>query len=151
MNRPSLEKIFMGLAFAVSDRSECKRSVIYATSGSVIVSQDSRKIEGFGYNGRAAGEDEPCPGDDNGDGNCGCVHAEANAIANSRGDLRTCTIYCTCSPCAVCARLIVNCGITKVLYYHEYRDLRPKWMLEKRGILCLESLELTNPNTVPHL
>lgn len=43
------------------------------------------------------------------------VHAEANAILNSRTNLRGATLYCTRPPCSECAKLIIQSGIRRVV------------------------------------
>lgn len=45
-------------------------------------------------------------------------HAELNAIANKiQADIRNCRLFVTRFPCNECAKLIVQSGITKVVYY----------------------------------
>lgn len=54
----------------------------------------------------------------------GCVrtiHAEQNAIIHARTDLRGATAYTTLSPCWICMRLLVQAGISRVVYRDEYR------------------------------
>lgn len=56
---------------------------------------------------------------------CRVVHAEQNAILNSLKngyDLNNSTIYVTKSPCMICAKLIINVGIKKVIYANKYPD-----------------------------
>jgi dCMP deaminase len=53
------------------------------------------------------------------------VHAEANAIAfAARYGVSTqgSTMFVTHSPCLDCAKLIINAGISKVVYGESYRD-----------------------------
>jgi len=53
------------------------------------------------------------------------VHAEQNAILNSLNkgyDLNNSIIYVTKSPCMICAKLIINVGIKKVVYANKYPD-----------------------------
>lgn len=42
------------------------------------------------------------------------VHAEANAILNSIGNVQGCVIYCTHIPCTNCAKLIIQAGVSRV-------------------------------------
>ena len=54
---------------------------------------------------------------------CLCVHAEQNAICQAaRYGLNVAggTIYVTLSPCLTCAKLIVNAGISRVVYGGDY-------------------------------
>lgn len=68
--------------------------------------------------------------------NCGCVHAEANAIANAemrRSDAKV--VLVTTMPCAACATLLVNVGgVTRVLWDHEYRLSDGADILREAGI-----------------
>ena len=56
---------------------------------------------------------------------CRVVHAEQNAILNALKndyDLSDSTIYVTKSPCMICAKLIINVGIKRVIYANKYPD-----------------------------
>ncbi len=46
------------------------------------------------------------------------IHAELNAILSAREDLTGTTLYCSLFPCAPCASVIIQKGITKVVAYH---------------------------------
>lgn len=53
------------------------------------------------------------------------VHAEQNAIcqAAKRGiALEGATLYCTMTPCRVCAMMIINCGIKRVVCLNKYHS-----------------------------
>jgi dCMP deaminase len=90
-----------------------------------------------GYNGRAVGEDNSSC--DETPGNCGCVHAEANALLKLRAE--TCmlyTMYVTHSPCWHCAGLIINSQkIDRVYYHEEFRDSKGIARLKDAGIEVL--------------
>lgn len=45
------------------------------------------------------------------------------------------TLYCTHQPCAVCARLIINAGIKRVVYEDDYNDDFSLKLFEEAGIL----------------
>lgn len=65
------------------------------------------------------------------------LHAEANAItklAKSGNSAQNATLYVTLSPCVECAKLIIQAGIKRVVYTHEYRDLRGLEILRRAGI-----------------
>ena len=65
------------------------------------------------------------------------LHAESNAIsklAKSTQSSVGATIYITCSPCFECSKLMIQCGITRVVYAEKYRDGGGKILLEKAGI-----------------
>lgn len=56
---------------------------------------------------------------------CFAVHAEQNAIIQAaRFDISVAgaTLYCTHQPCVICAKMIINAGIKRVVYKHGYPD-----------------------------
>jgi len=69
---------------------------------------------------------------------CRVVHAEQNAILNSLKsgyDLSNSIIYVTKSPCMICAKLIINVGIKKVIYANNYPDEEAFKILKEAGII----------------
>jgi dCMP deaminase len=120
MERPSFRDIYLRLAVMMSERSTCERMKV----GCVITSIDSRYVYGLGYNGSAAGDQNGC--DRHGDeavGNCGCIHAEANAVVNNRAARsEPKVVFCTHLPCVSCAKLLINMGgVVSIVYKHDYR------------------------------
>ena len=64
------------------------------------------------------------------------LHAEANALtklAKAGGGSDGATLYCTHSPCFECAKLILQAGIKRVVYTHDY-DTKAILFLKERGI-----------------
>ena len=56
---------------------------------------------------------------------CFAVHAEQNAIAQAAKfgiNIQGATLYCTHQPCVICAKIIINAGISKVVYKEGYPD-----------------------------
>lgn len=56
---------------------------------------------------------------------CYAVHAEQNAIIQAARlgvSLNGATMYCTHQPCVICARMIINSGIAKLIYKEGYPD-----------------------------
>ncbi len=56
---------------------------------------------------------------------CYAIHAEQNAIIQAAKlgvSIDGATLYCTHQPCSVCAKMIVNAGITRVVYQEGYPD-----------------------------
>lgn len=56
---------------------------------------------------------------------CYAVHAEQNAIiqaARVGSSVEGCTLYCTHQPCVICAKMIINAGISRVVYKEGYPD-----------------------------
>lgn len=113
-DRIKKEEFFMGVAELAAQRSTCKRLNV----GAVITDYEMRNIISYGYNGNYAGGPNGC--DTNEPGNCGCVHAEINALLKPgrSGDE---IFFITDSPCINCAKAIINSGIKKVYYKNEYR------------------------------
>jgi len=119
MIRPDWDTYFLGIARAVSARSDCERDRV----GAVVVKD--RRVRATGYNGAPAGKPGciSCPrrlsgvepGSDY--GNCVALHAEANALLYcDREDLIGATLYITRAPCYACSKLIDGAGITCVIY-----------------------------------
>lgn len=68
---------------------------------------------------------------------CRSVHAEQRAILNAllhHQDIKGSTIYVTKSPCMICAKLIIQTGIKKVVYGHKYPDEEAFKLLKEAGI-----------------
>ena len=65
------------------------------------------------------------------------LHAESNAIAKIARSTQSAlgsTLYVTLSPCMECAKLIVQCGIEKVVFKEKYRDESSIIFLEENNI-----------------
>jgi dCMP deaminase len=76
-----------------------------------------------GYNGTPAGFENICE-DENNVTKSYVLHAEANAItkiARSNNNSEGATLYVTASPCIEGAKLIIQSGITRVVYADNYR------------------------------
>ena len=128
--RPSFEEIYMKFAFELARRSTCKRLSV----GCVIVSTDYSRVYGIGYNGNAKGLSNSCESDE--PGNCGCLHAEDNALLKtSEGPDVDKIVFVTHQPCAYCAKRMVNKGgVKKVFFSEPYRLRRGLEVLEQTGI-----------------
>jgi dCMP deaminase len=119
----------MGLTIHIADRSRDPRLKV----GSVIVTEDNTTVLAIGYNGdEQGGNNKP---DSLEPGKSGFIHAEANALIKMNfGDHRNKKMYLTHSPCPVCARMIVNAGIKKVIYCDQYRDSKGVDILKNSGV-----------------
>lgn len=65
------------------------------------------------------------------------LHAEANAIlkvAKSTNSTEGATLYCTLAPCLECAKLIIQSGITRLVYSEPYRDNSGIELLTRAGV-----------------
>jgi len=131
VQRISFEEIYMSLAFDLAKRSTCFRLQV----GCVIVSSDYSYVYGIGYNGNARGFKNACDSDEA--GNCGCLHAEDNALLKTNAGSEVAKIvFCTHQPCAYCAKRLVNKGgVHKVYYHHPYRLKQGLEILQSAGIL----------------
>lgn len=68
---------------------------------------------------------------------CFAVHAEQNAIvqASKLGiSVDGATLYCTHQPCVICAKIIINSGIKRVVYEQGYPDDFSLQLFEEAGI-----------------
>lgn len=133
MTRPGFREIYMNLAVNMSKRSTCERLQV----GSVITSPDYRKVLAVGYNGNVSGGKNAC--DRTGPeavGNCGCLHAEENAVINC--DVPRATpkiVFCTHLPCIMCAKRLINLGgVMQVYYLNDYRIRDAVELLEAKSI-----------------
>jgi dCMP deaminase len=69
------------------------------------------------------------------------VHAEANVILQSDfSERQGATIYTTDMPCWDCCKLIVNSGISRIVYEREYPRHKPhaKSLCQEKGVLFEE-------------
>jgi len=134
--RPSWDAYFMSIARLVAGRSTCLRRQV----GAIIVKD--RRILATGYNGAPARlphcDETGCmrdrlrvpPGERH--ELCRGIHAEQNAIiqsANYGTGIDGATIYSTHHPCSVCAKMIINAGIVRVVTDDAYPDDLAKELL----------------------
>lgn len=114
-------KWFLGLAEYVSTASKDPSTKV----GAVIVDGD-RRVVSLGYNGLPRGiEDKPERLENRELKYKIIVHAERNALLFARGSIKGCTIYTyPMMPCAVCASMIIQSGIKKVV---APRSDNPRW------------------------
>jgi dCMP deaminase len=144
--RPNWDEYFIKIAELVSERSTCLRHHV----GAVIVKD--RRLLTTGYNGAAAGTKDclelGCLRDElnipSGERHeiCRAIHAEQNAIiqAGKYGvNIDGGTLYCTHSPCIVCAKMIVNAGIKRIVNYIDYPDTGGvKKLLDEAGVKLIK-------------
>ena len=68
---------------------------------------------------------------------CRGLHAEQNAIIQAAYhgiSIKGSTLYCTNSPCVICAKMIINAGIKEIIYAEGYDDPLAMKLLEEAGI-----------------
>lgn len=125
--RLTWDQYFIAIADAVAARSSCSRRQVGA-----IITKDKRIIS-TGYNGTPRGvkncNEGGCPrcASDVPSGTslaeCLCCHAEENAIVQSAHhgvNIQGATLYTTFSPCLICTKMILNSGITEVVFKENY-------------------------------
>jgi dCMP deaminase len=139
--RPEIDEYFLKIAKVVAQRATCLRHNV----GAVMVLD--KQIISTGYNGAPAGVPDclelGCLRDqqkiESGTRHevCRAVHAEQNAIiqaalhgVSSKGA----TLYITHSPCILCAKMIVNAGIKRVVFYNYYPDNAWETLFQESGI-----------------
>ena len=121
---------YIEMAEVWARNSYCKRRQV----GALLVKDNM--IISDGYNGTPAGFENICE-DENGVTKPYVLHAEANAItkvAKSGNNSRGATLYVTASPCLECSKLIIQAGITRVVYRDEYRLTDGVDLLRRAGI-----------------
>lgn len=112
----SWDEYFMGVAKLSALRSKDPGTQV----GACIVNNE-RRIVGIGYNGFPHGvSDDEFPWGRTGDHLDTkypyVVHAEVNAILNSTRDVKGSTIYVTLFPCNECMKVIIQSGISEIVY-----------------------------------
>ena len=132
------DNAYMRMADEWAKLSHCTRKNV----GALIVKD--RMIISDGYNGTPSGFPNVCENSE-GDTHWYVLHAEANAItklARSLNSAQGATLYITLSPCRDCAKLILQSGISRVVYKHEYKDTSGIDFLDK-ALIKTELLDVT--------
>ena len=121
---------YLRMAKSWAKLSHCQRKQV----GALIVRDDM--IISDGYNGTPSGFDNCCE-NDLGETHWYVLHAEANAIlkvAKSTNNAKGATLYLTLSPCKDCSKLILQAGISRVVFIQLYKDDAGVRFLEAAGI-----------------
>jgi len=131
----------MGIVDLVAQRSTCVRRQV----GAVIVKD--KNILATGYNGAPRGlahcADVGCLRDQlnvpSGEKHelCRGLHAEQNAVIQAAYHgvgISGATIYTATFPCVICAKMIINAGIVRVVYRERYDDRLSQQILGEAGI-----------------
>ena len=136
--RPSYDEYFMEMAHVVAKRSTCLRRKV----GAILVKD--KHILSTGYNGAPKGLLHCCQtGCIRADQNipsgerhelCRGLHAEQNAIIQAAVfgvSIKGSVLYCTYTPCVVCVKMLINAGVTEIIYAGDYPDDLAKRMVEE--------------------
>lgn len=125
MDRPSWDVFFLGLASYYATRSKDPSTKV----GAVLVRPD-RTPAGMGYNGFPRGmPDDPELYANRDEKYSRVVHAEMNAIANSRDPgMQGYSLYSTLMPCDRCLVQAANWGIKRFVFPMPTDDQLKRWM-----------------------
>jgi dCMP deaminase len=141
VTRPDVDQYFLKIASVVAERSTCRRHHV----GAVAVK--NKHILATGYNGAAAGlkdclelgclrDEQNIPSGERHE-ICRGIHAEQNVIvqASLHGvSLEGSTIYCTHTPCVLCAKMLVNAKIARFVSFGKYNDDYFTELFQEAGI-----------------
>lgn len=139
----SWDEYFMGVALLSAKRSKDPSTQV----GACVVNPQNR-IVGVGYNGFPRGcSDDEFPWARDGEmletKYAFVAHAELNAVLNASEKLDGCRIFVALFPCNECAKVIIQSGISEVIYlsdkYAETDGVKAsKKMLESSGVKCTQ-------------
>ena len=148
--RPGWDAYFMDMAKLAARRSSCLRRSV----GAVLVKD--RRLLATGYNGVPSGithcevvgclrERLKVPSGERHE-LCRGLHAEQNAIIQAAYhgvSIRGAHLYCTNLPCIICAKMLINAGVRRIIYLDGYSDTLTREMLDEAG---MELLKLADPS-----
>lgn len=130
----------MDIALTIAERSHDAETKV----GAVLVNNQSGAIIATGYNGFVRGADDSKLPNTRPDKYEYILHAEQNLIANAARhgvSMNNCTLVCTLSPCKLCMRMLLNCGITKVIAKDLYKDFNDILKMEDIRVVSEQSNE----------
>lgn len=140
-DRPSWDEYFMAAAHLISKRASCVRRSV----GAVLVKD--KHILATGYNGAPAGI-QHC-------GVTGCLRQKLNVPSGQRHEIcrglhaeqnvflqaarhgvstHGAVLYITHTPCSICAKMIINAGVSEVIVANEYPDIMAMEFLKEARI-----------------
>jgi len=139
--RPSWDEYFIDIVDLIKTRSTCVRRQV----GALIVKD--KRILASGYNGAPMGckhctqigclrQEMGIPSGQRHE-LCRGIHAEQNAIiqaAYSGVSVKGSVLYVTNQPCVLCAKMIINSGIAKIIFKGDYPDELAMTLLREAGI-----------------
>lgn len=136
----------MEIASVVAKRSTCLRNQV----GALFVK--NKRLLTTGYNGAPAGiphcDDVGCAREGVASGTrhelCRAVHAEQNAIIQAAlhgVSIEGAILYCTHQPCILCAKMLINAKISRVVYSQAYPDDTALRFLAEAGVEVTRLME----------
>ncbi len=140
------DKRFIEMCEFVASWSSCIRPGRQV--GSIIVKD--KRILTTGYNGAPSGifncrDKGVCMREEMGIESgthqemCYAVHSEQNAIVQAAKlgvSVDGATLYCTHQPCAICTKMIINSGISRIVYKRPYPDEFSLLLISESGVSC---------------
>lgn len=144
--RPDWDEYFLDIAALVARRSTCRRRSV----GALLVRD--RRLLTTGYNGAPSGlrhcldigclrEEMKIPSGERHE-LCRGLHAEQNAIIQAAlhgVSVDGATLYCTNQPCVICAKMLINAGVVRLVIRDGYRDDLAALMFEEAGIEVIQA------------
>lgn len=145
----------MEITRLVSKRSTCLRRSV----GAVIVKD--KRILSTGYNGAPSGiahcretgclrEQLKVPSGERHE-LCRGIHAEQNAIIQAAYhgvSIRGGDLFCTNQPCSICAKMIINAGLKRIVFDEGYDDAMSLEMFAEAGIELVQFREPTAEDAI---
>ena len=139
--RPTWDEYFLEMARVIASRSTCLRRRV----GALLVRD--KRILATGYNGAPTNlphcaevgclrEELGIPSGERQE-ICRGLHAEQNAIIQGAlhgVGVRGSVLYCTTQPCVICAKMLINAGVQRVVYEGDYADELSLEMLQQAGV-----------------
>lgn len=141
MPRPSWDSYFLEIASVVAGRSTCLRRQV----GAVLVKD--KRLLATGYNGAPTGlehcletgclrQEKNIPSGERHE-LCRGLHAEQNAIIQAAlhgVSIKGADLYCTHHPCSLCAKMLINAGIKRIILKEGYPDELARQLFTEAGI-----------------
>ncbi len=141
LTRPDTDEYFLKIASVVAERSTCRRHHIG------VVAVRDKHILTTGYNGAPSGfkdclelgclrNEMNIPSGERQE-ICRGIHAEQNVIIQAAlhgVSLEESIIYCTHTPCVLCAKMLVNAKIRRFVSFGKYNDDAFTALFQEAGI-----------------
>ena len=133
MNKYATDQMYLEMAYVAARQSHDPHKKV----GAIIVK--GNQILAYGFNGTPTNYPNNECKDEEGKTFSHVVHAEINAIAKAAEhgvSTKGATLYSTTVPCIECAKIILQCGITRVIYVEDYNKCEEgKTLLEVMPII----------------
>lgn len=127
--RPTWDQIWDNVVRTIEKRSSDPNHKVAA----VVVTCDNTQVLALGYNGDHAGGPNSRESED--PGLSGFIHAEVNALIKlDYNNPKKKIMYVSMSPCRMCAKAIINAGVSEVVFREKYRDESGIRLLDAAGI-----------------